>query len=381
MMSTGDIRIALLHDELIRRGGAEIVFEELVRTFPKADVYALYAGRPRITVNGKTHPVKTTFLQNFPVWFKRHPRRLLPLLPYAAEQIDLSKYDVVVSSSSAFIKGIITRANVPHICYCHTPTRYLWDATHEVTSHHPLRALARLAIHYLRLMDFSAAARVNVFVANSLYTKQRIASYYRRDSQVVYPPIDTAFFHPAPIWQRFRSGPKKPAPFLVVGRLTATKHFDQAVVACEKLQQPLVVVGVGPELGRLQRLNGKYTQFVGKVSKEKLRTYYRSAQALLQPGIEDFGMAAAEAQACGTPVIAYGVGGVREIVAPGESGYFYKTQRIEALAEAIRQFITSDHHIRIEQCQRQALRFTTNNFQTSIKNIVETVIAQRQTNP
>lgn len=380
-MSTGDIRIALLHDELIRRGGAEIVFEELVGMYPKADIYSLYAGRPRITVNGKAHPIKTTFLQNFPAWFRRHPRRLLPLLPYAAEQIDLSKYDVVVSSSSAFIKGIITRANVPHICYCHTPTRYLWDAAHEVSTRHVLRWPGRLAIHYLRLIDFSAAARVNVFIANSLYTQQRIASYYRRDSQVIYPPIDTAFFHPAPIWQRFRNTPKKAGPFLVVGRLTPMKYFDQAIVACEKLQQRLIVVGTGPHRGRLQRLGGKYTQFVGKVSKEKLRAYYRSAQALLQPGIEDFGMAAAEAQACGTPVIAYGIGGVREIVAPGESGYFYKTQRVEALAEAIRQFITSDHTIRIEQCQRQALRFATSNFQTGIEHVVETVIAQRRAQP
>lgn len=380
-MPKGDIRIALLHDELIRRGGAEIVFEELVRTFPKADVYALYAGRPRITVDGKTRRIKTTFLQGLPVWFRRHPRRLLPLLPYAAEQIDLSMYDVVISSSSAFIKGIVTRANVPHICYCHTPTRYLWDAAHEVTANHWLRWPARAAIHYLRLIDYGAAQRVNTFIANSLYTQQRIGSYYRRDSQVVYPPIDTAYFHPAPVWQRFHNGGKKEAPFVVVGRLTPTKHFEQAISACEKLGQPLIVVGTGPQQGRLEQLAGKHTRFVGKVSKEQLRSYYRNARALLQPGVEDFGMAAAEAQACGTPVIAYGVGGVREIVADGESGFLYKTQRVEALAEALRQFITSDRHIRIEQCQRQALRFATNNFQTSIKQIVDTVIAQRQTSP
>src|SRR3989344_7308814 len=126
-MLTGDMRVALLHDELIRRGGAEIVFEELIRLFPQADIYSLYAGRPQIAAAGRRYRIHTTFLQSFPIWFRRHPRRLLPLLPYAAEQLDLSQYDVVISSASAFIKGVVTRANIPHICYCHTPTRYLWE--------------------------------------------------------------------------------------------------------------------------------------------------------------------------------------------------------------------------------------------------------------
>lgn len=379
-MPKGDLKVALLHDELIRRGGAELVFEELVRLFPHADIYALYAGRPKISVDGKQRTIRTTFLQNFPSWFRRHPSRLLPLLPYAAEQIDLSPYDIVISSASGFIKGIVTRANVPHLCYCHTPTRYLWEPPHR-TAWWPARWPASALLHYLRLVDFSSAQRVDTFIANSTYTQERVLSYYRRDSTVVYPPIDTVFYHPAPIWQRFGGNAKKKAPFLVVGRLTPAKYFDQAVVACEKLQQPLLVVGVGPQRSRLQRLAGKHTQFIGTISRHHLRHLYRSARAVLQPGIEDFGMVAAEAQACGTPVIAYGVGGVREIVVPGESGYFYKHQRIESLAEALRQFVTSDPRIRIEQCQRQALRFATTRFHDGIKKIAAEAVARQPTSP
>lgn len=379
-MLQGDIRIALLHDELIRRGGAEIVFEELVRIFPQADVYALYAGRPRLTVDNRRYPIHTTFLQNFPGWFRRHPRRLLPLLPYAAELIDLSQYDVVISSASAFVKGVVTRANIPHICYAHTPTRYLWEPTSKnqpATFRWPAQAL----LHYLRLVDYSAAQRVTTFIANSTYTQERIAKYYRRESAVVYPPIDTTFFHPAPVWQRFPQRDNAAAPFLVVGRLSPAKYFHQAIIACEKLQQPLVVIGTGPHLRQLQRLAGKHTTFIGKVSREELRQWYRRSRALLQPGVEDFGMAAAEAQACGTPVIAYGRGGIREIVAPGESGYLYHAQRVEALAEAVRRFIASNQRIRIEQCQRQALRFSKTYFRENMLKIVADAVAQHRQIP
>ncbi len=372
MMSTGDFRIALLHDELTRRGGAEAVFEELIRLFPQADVYALYAGRPRITVDGTTHPVHTSFLQNFPAWFRRHPSRVLLLLPHAAEQLDFSQYDVVLSSSSGFSKSIVTRATVPHICYCHTPTRYLWDSALEATRRASslTRWPLRLATHYLRLADYSGAQRVDTFLANSRYTQERISSYYRRESSIVYPPIDTTFYHPAPVWHRFNTTQTKNAPFLAVGRLTPSKKFDQAIIACEKLQYPLIIAGVGSQERRLRSLAGKWTTFAGRASRERLRHLYRTSRALLQPGVEDFGMAAAEAQACGIPVIAYGMGGVREIVQPHVSGLFYATQRVEALAETLRQFIASGQRFRIEQCQRQSLRFTTSNFHTAIQAVV-----------
>src|SRR3989344_1139286 len=178
-MSLGDLKVALVHDELTRRGGAEIVLEELVRIFPQADLYALYAGEPKMIVDGRTYHVRTSFLQRFPLWWRRHPSRLLPLLPQAAEQFDLSTYDLVLSSASAFAKAVVTRVSVPHLCYCHTPTRYLWSDAHAALERQPAWARwpARVGMHYLRLADFAAAQRVGVYLANSGFTQARIKSY------------------------------------------------------------------------------------------------------------------------------------------------------------------------------------------------------------
>ncbi len=376
-MSAGAPRIALLHDELTRRGGAEIVLEELIRTFPDADIFALYAGQPSIVVDGRRYTVCTSFLQRFPRWFRYHPRRLLPLLSTAAEQFDLSSYDIVLTSASGFAKAVVTRVAVPHICYCHTPTRYLWDSTHEVVLQHPVLIgwLAKIVLHYLRLADFAAAQRVDVFVANSFYTAARIHKYYRRRSTVVYPPIDTAFYTPSP--GAFSSSAAN-SYFLCVGRLTTSKRFDQAIRVCEKLRFPLVVVGIGPQLQQLRRLTGSTTRLMGWVSAEKLRKLYRNARALLQPGTEDFSMACAEALACGTPVIAYGRGGAQEVVVPGESGVLYWEPHEEMLAEAIRQFLLHGALWQREKLQQSVLKFTRQRFRDRMHAIVDDALSATQ---
>jgi glycosyltransferase involved in cell wall biosynthesis len=257
--------IALVHDELVRRGGAEIVLEELVRVFPQADVYALYSSNnPVLSVSKATYPIHTSFIQKLPIWFRQHPGRVLPLLPYAAEQLDLSDYELVISSTSGFAKGVVTRATIPHICYCHAPTRYLWDASLEVARRvgPSRRFVLKILQHYLRMADFTAAQRPNIFIANSQYTKQRLATYYRRASTVVYPPIDTQFF--TPLRQARPSTEQnlaEQAPFfLCVGRLSATKYFDHAIAVCEKLQLPLVIIGTGQEAARLKAISGRHTK-------------------------------------------------------------------------------------------------------------------------
>ncbi|MDZ4225341.1 MAG: glycosyltransferase, partial [Candidatus Andersenbacteria bacterium] len=340
MSEIEQLKVALVHDELTRRGGAEIVLEELAMIFPQADIYALYAGRPMMSINGRKRSVHTSFLQHWPLWWRRHPKRVLPLLPYAAEQLDLSGYDVVISSASGFVKGIITRADIPHVCYCHTPTRYLWEDAGAATRRAPVwqRWPGRILQHYLRLADFAAAQRVDYFIANSRWTKQRINTYYRREAKVIYPPIDTSFFTPA---YESVSGRRKKY-FLCVGRLTPSKNFDQAIAVGEKLRLPLVIAGSGYDERRLRKLAGPYTTFAGRVDREELRDLYRNARALLQPGAEDFGMAAAEAAACGTPVVAYGVGGIREI-AGKQTAQLYAQPTVEALAEAIRKFIVREN--------------------------------------
>lgn len=366
----GEYRIALVHDELTRRGGAERVYEEMVRLLPNADLYALYAGQPRVTINNRHYSIRTTFLQRLPKWFRRYPRRVLPLLPYAAEQIDLSDYDLVISSSSGFAKGVVTRAAVPHVCYCHTPTRYVWDARHLALSR--AGVLAKLpgmaVLHWLRLTDYAAAQRVDVWLANSQWTRERIATYYRRPSQVIYPPIETSFFTPSLAPRSY---------FLCVGRLTPAKHFEQAISVCEKLRLPLVVVGEGSEMARLGRLAGRYTKFTGRIDRERLRRYYREARALLQPAEEDFGMAAAEALACGIPVIAYERGGASEIVRSRETGILYQQRTVEALAEAIREFLLLEETLRPELCQQSVMKFSTYRFEREFLGAVRDVLAGR----
>ncbi len=382
MMSKNSPKVAIVHDELVRRGGAEGVLEELIRMYPDADIYALYTGNiPKITVDGRTYDVHTSTLQNWPQWFRAHPGRMLPFLPQATEQFDLSGYDIVLSSSSGFAKGVVTRSNVPHLCYCHAPTRYLWDTSLSVLlSHKFTKPILRILFHYLRMIDYAAAQRPNAYIANSQYTRTRIKSYYRRESTVVYPPIDTTYFTPhfaPPSGEASRGRPQN--YFLCVGRLTREKRFDHAIGVAEKLGLNLVIVGSGSDYKRLNDLSGKHTTFVGKVSREELREFYRSARAFIQPGVEDFGMAAVEALACGTPVIALGEGGVTEIVRDGVHGILAKDSRPEALAEAIRQFIRIEKAFYPANLQKRALRFASEEFRRGIKKQVEYMLNLRNT--
>ncbi|MEK7556923.1 MAG: glycosyltransferase [Patescibacteria group bacterium] len=375
-MSKGDFRIALVHDELIRRGGAEVVFEELVRIFPHADIYTLYAGEPWLNLGEIQKPIATSFLQRFPTWFRRHPGRVLPFLLPAAEQFDFSAYDIVLSSASAFAKAIITRSGVPHVCYCHTPTRYLWEPT-QLALRGP-KLLAMPLLHYLRMADYAGAQRVDYYLANSKYTQQRIKKYYGRESEVVYPPIRTEFYTPKSSGSAFaEASAGRQRPFLVVGRLTPTKHFEQAIAVCEKLQLPILVVGGGQAGAELTRRAGKYTTFTGTVSDEELRTYLRRARAVLIPGVEDFGMVAAEALACGTPVVAQARGGVKEIMTDGRHGILYDGQGVEALAEGLRRFSAAEARFQPEALQQQAMQFSSGIFHNSITKYIAKILERR----
>ena len=378
MINFSDRRIAVVHDEFTRRGGAEIVVEELIRLVPQASIFALYAGKPLISVDGNTKTISCSFLQRLPVWFRKHPSRLLPLLPQAVEQFDLADFDLVISSASGLCKGVITRVDVPHLCYCHAPTRYLWDSTHEALNRAwpGTRWLARLAFHYLRIVDFAAAQRVDCFLANSKYTQQRIATYYGRQSEVVYPPVDTAFFTPSTEENKYQLK-RNDRYFLCVGRLNASKHFDQVVRVMGKLDYPLVVVGRGPERHKWRQMAGNNTIFVSQIDRISLRKYYRQARALVQPGVEDFGMATAECLACGTPVIALNKGGAAEIVKHGETGILYDDQSEEGLAEAVRQFNQREKGYSRERLQQSVLNFSRRHWQAKLLNKIRTMIPER----
>ncbi len=336
-----DLRVALVHDWLVTLGGADRVLLALHEIFPQAPVYtAVY--RPQALPSAFARlDVRPTWLQRLPGAVRQH-RLLVPLLPLAFRSVDLRGCDLVVSSSHACAHGVRVPSGAVHVCYCHTPMRYAWDLQEEYLQSlpPPVRPAARLTLAALRAWDRAAAARVHAYVANSRHVADRIRRHYAREAAVIYPPVDTDFFTPAPPnHSRIPALPRSRVPgsyYLLVSRLVPYKRVDLAVRAFTRLGRPLVVVGDGPLRRRLEALAGPSVHFAGEVSDETLREYYRHCRALIFPGVEDFGLVPVEAQACGRPVIALGRGGVRESVVDGVTGLFFSDPDPDALAAAVR---------------------------------------------
>ncbi|MDP3963693.1 MAG: glycosyltransferase [bacterium] len=324
--------VAFVHDYLLHHGGAERVLGHMQTMFPEAPIHALlYDEKAMGGVFNKEHVVPS-FLQSLPRMLQRRPKYLAPLLPLAAESFDLRDFSVVISSSSAFAKGVITRAHATHICYCHTPMRYAWDFTHEYRGDTREKRILSLPVrmlqHYLRVWDRAAADRVHYFIANSQTVAERIKKYYRRDAAVIYPPVDVEVFRP---------GQPDDGYFLIVSRLAPYKRVDLAVRAFNKLQLPLVVAGDGPEKNNLERMNeSAKTVFLGAVSEERKKELMERSTAFIFPGEDDFGITAVEAMAAGKPVLALRKGGVAESVVEGVCGEFFDDSVPEALADGMR---------------------------------------------
>lgn len=330
------VKLAFVHDYLLTYGGAERVLQALHEMYPTAPIYTLFCDE---RIRGDYFPgadIRTSYLDRIP--FRKSFRRwLLPLLPNAVESFDLRDYDVVLSSTSAFAKGVITRAHARHICYCHTPPRFLWEDESSYRRAHVARILRPFLIpltHLLRLWDQHAAQRVDTFSANSRYTKERIHRYYRRDAEVVYPPVDVAEH---PTVQHTRDRFRLPEEFfLSVGRLVWWKYPDLAIETFNRLGLPLIVVGEGPLRKKLQNRSRRNIRFLGWQPDEIVRELMHAASALIHPQIEDFGMAAVEAMAEGAPVVAFRRGGVLETIQEGVSGEFFDDQDPVSLADAVR---------------------------------------------
>lgn len=328
-------KVAIVHDFLLTLGGAERVLLELAALYPEAPLYTLLADAQLIDQYFPGRAVHVSWLQKLPRFLRKRYRLLLPLFPIATEMLNLREYDLVISSSGAWSKGIVTRLNTLHLAYIHSPMRYVWDAHEEYLKvlKKKRNILLRGLLSYLRIWDFEAAQRPEVLVANSRYTQARIQKYYRRAANIIYPPLGQDFFSATmvPLAER------KPY-FLLVSRITKIKRVDLVVETFNKLGFELVIVGEGSERRRLERMASPHISFRGFISDEALIELYRHAEALLFPSEEDFGLAAAEAHAVGTPVIAYEHGGVREIVVPGVTGEVYTAQRGEIIAETILRF-------------------------------------------
>jgi len=357
------MKIALVHDYLIRFGGAERVFLNLYKIFPKAEIFTILYNKDKMGKYFLDTEIHTSFLQNFPFSLKKH-RLLAPLMPTAVESLDLRNFDLIISSSSSFAKGLIIRPNAIHICYCHNPARFLWDYASQYDGRPVF--FKKLLFHYLRIWDRSAANRVDYFIANSKTTARRIKKFYNRDSKVIYPAVNQVKTSQNII-------PNKKY-FLIVSQLTPYKRIDLAIDAFNKLELPLVIIGQGRDKKRLQKIAKDNVKFLGWRSDKIVRRYLQNCTAFIFPGEDDFGIAPVEAMLSGKPVLAYRKGGVTETVLEGITGEFFDDLATESLADGVRRLIMNIDNYSPLVIEKTAERFSQEKFEKAIKEFVIEVV-------
>jgi glycosyltransferase involved in cell wall biosynthesis len=366
------VRVAIVHDWLVTYAGAERVLEQILLEYPEADLYSLVDFMPeaeRRFLGGR--PVRTSFLQHVP-FARRRYRGYLPLMPLAIEQFDLSAYDLVISSWHAVAKGVITGPDQLHVCYCNSPFRYVWDLQHQYLSDggldRGLRSwMARYVLHRMRLWDYRTANGVDEFLVNSRYAGRRIWKYYRRESSVVYPPVDTETFVPG--------GAEREDFYVTAGRMVPYKRLDLIAEAFAGMpERRLVVLGDGPEMQRVRARSGPNVSLPGYQSAAVLRDHLQRARGFIIAGPEDFGIAAVEALACGTPVLAYRRGGVLETVQgpehPQPTGVFFEEQSAQAIQAAVERFEREAERFSARNCRESSLRFGVDRFRQSFRQHV-----------
>lgn len=355
-------KIAIVHDWLTNMGGAEKVIESFINVYPAAPIYTLMVNKENLSEKFQNKEIIPSFLQKKMNKKKPNHQKFLPFMPMAFESFDMNAYDVVLSSTTACAKGVITRPDTVHICYCNTPMRYAWEFYHEYTQNmgNLKKSLLKYVMNYIRLWDRVAADRVDFFIANSQNVANRIWKHYRRKSTVIYPPVNTDYYTP---------GGEKEDVYLCMSRLVKYKRIDLAVEAFNKLGKKLVVIGAGEQLEYLKSIANSNIVFLGRQSDEVVREYYRKSKAFIFPGEEDFGITPVEAQACGTPVIAYGRGGATETVLDGQTGVFFEEQTVDGLIEAVQRF--EKMNMSSSDCRMNAEKFSIERFETQISKYVE----------
>ena len=366
-------KVAIVHDYLTQAGGAERVAATLHRLFPESLLYTSVYDPKATLAYFDNVTVATSFLQRWPLSSQRMHKFALPLYPTAFEHFDLSSYDLVISSSSSFAKGVITPPHTCHVCYCHTPARFAWRQ-HEYLSQsrrgRVMSLLLRNMLGRLRSWAIESAQRPDYYVANSFNVAQRIRKYYRRDvAAVIPPPIDTARYAPAP-------PSEVGSHFLIVSRLVGYKRIDLAVHACNQLQIPLRIVGTGPDMAGLKRIAGPTVEFLGRLSDAEVAREFARCQALIFPGEEDFGMTPLECMASGRPVVAFAAGGALETVVDGETGVLFQAQTPESLAAALQS--VSAREWAPDALQKYAAQFSVPVFEGRMMRFLEGAVDQHQ---
>jgi glycosyltransferase involved in cell wall biosynthesis len=365
--------IAIVHDFLLYPGGAEKVLGDLARMFPEAPIYTILADRQAITKIDEafgstisTHRIQTTFLQKFPRWLRKRHRFLAPFFAPAIEALDLRDFDIVISSSGAWSKGVVTRTHTRHFAYLHSPMRFVWDENDRYWKDRREKPsiFRRLFLTYLRVWDAQAADRPDTLIVNSEYTARRVEKFYRREAIVAYPGVFSGDASAYPV----RRG--KGEYFLIVSRLSASKRIGDAIEICNKLRLPLVIVGEGPERKRLEKMAGETVVFRGWLGKEELEKVYAEARAFLFPCQDDFGIAPVEAMLRGIPAIVAPGASASEIVEDGKTGIVCDASTPDGLADGIRRFLEREEELDVFSIAKHAQKFSREVFEKTIREVI-----------
>jgi glycosyltransferase involved in cell wall biosynthesis len=366
------VRVALVHDWLTGMRGGEKVLLSLARLFPEAPIFTLLHVRGSLAPELEARDIRTSFVQRLPL-APRHYRHYLPFFPAAMARFDFAEFDLVLSSSHCVAKGARARAGALHVCYCHTPMRYVWDRFDDYFGpgrvSPPLRAAIRLVARELRSWDVRSSSRVHHFVANSAYVAGRIARYYGRSAEVLAPPVDTEFFTPG---ETIRAGEYD----LIVSALVPYKRIELALEAYRGTGRRLVIAGSGPDRRRLEARSPSEARFVGGVDDLTLRELYRGCRAVLLTGVEDFGIVPLEAMACGRPAVVFAEGGAAEAVLPGENGLLFS----QASADALRAAVDAIGSLRsnTRALRAHAERYSRPRFEARMRELITAVINRPQ---
>lgn len=370
-------KVALIHDFLIAPGGAERVLAVLSEMYPKAPIYTLLYDKEKMAGMFQGKDIRPSYLQKFPKFLRKHYQWLLPFFPVVPETFDLREYDLVISSSGAWSKGIVTKLNTIHVAYIHSPMRFVWDYNERYLKEKKIKPsiFKRFVFNYLRVWDRLAADRPDYLIANSQYTQKRIEKYYRRESQVIYPPVNlsSVISHHS---SNSIADDRLPMTdyFLVVSRLSAYKKVDMVVEAFNKLGLSLVIIGQGEQEKYLRKIASSNVEILGWQKDEVVKNYYKNATAFIFPVEDDFGIAPVEAMLHGVPVIAYKDGGALEIIKEGITGEFFDSQTPEVLADGVRRFMVNKDRYDRETIIIKAEEFNKERFKREIECYIEKVI-------
>ncbi|NTV41575.1 MAG: glycosyltransferase family 4 protein [Candidatus Moranbacteria bacterium] len=380
-MKNKKLKIALLHDFLLYPGGAERVLKVLAEIFPEAPIYTLLYDKEKMSEMFADKDIRPSYLQKFPKFLKNHYQWLAPFFPVVPETFDLREYDLVISSSGAWMKGIVTKMSTTHIAYIHSPMRFVWDYNERYFQEkgRSPSLLNRFFLNYLRIWDRLAGDRPDFLIANSVYTQKRIEKYYRRESVVIYPPIisnQKSVISNQDNSNAIVTSYELPVTsyFLIVSRLSPYKKVDVVVEAFNKLGLPLIVIGQGEQKKQLKKIAKDNVKILGWQDDITTQEYFKNAKAFIFPAEDDFGITAVEAMNFGVPVIAYRKGGVLETVIEGATGEFFDAQTPEVLADGVRRFLDNEKKYDKDVIKKRGEEFSKERFIADMRKFIDGVL-------